>query len=228
MITHKGFIDWETYEMNQARIAKNTRPLPHKASGAIREGSALLQGLATCGRCGVASSGSTTGGKYSTPGYYCASNKVMEGRGEHCMRVGGVQIDQSVSDVFLDAITPAAVDACLLAEKNLESEHDTAISQWQLQLERLRYEADRAERRYRTVEPENRLVARTLETQWELCLGKLKDAEKEFERKQKAKAHKVDARSAHLYSQPWRRLRASLASTYNYLSRQKRTSPITS
>jgi hypothetical protein len=90
-----------------------------------------------------------------------------------------------VSDAFLDAITPAAIDACLLAEKNLEADHDATISQWRLQLERLRYEADRAERRYRIVEPENRLVARTLETQWESCLVKLKDAEKEFERKQK-------------------------------------------
>lgn len=181
---HKGFIDWETYEMNQARIAKNIRPLPHKASGTIREGSALLQGLATCGRCGRKLRVYYSG-KHSTPGYYCASNKVMEGRGEHCMRIGGVQIDQAVSDAFLDAITPAAIDACLLAEKNLEADHDATISQWRLQLERLRYEADRAERRYRTVEPENRLVARTLETQWESCLGKLKDAEKEFERKQK-------------------------------------------
>jgi DNA invertase Pin-like site-specific DNA recombinase len=181
---HKGFIDWETYEMIQARIAQNTRPLPHKASGAIREGSALLQGLATCGRCGRKLRVYYSG-KYSTPGYYCASNKVMEGRGEHCMRVGGVQIDQAVTDAFLDAITPAAVDACLLAEKNLDADHDAAVAQWQLQLERLRYEADRAERRYRTVEPENRLVARTLETQWESCLRKLKDSEEEFEHKQK-------------------------------------------
>jgi len=187
---HKGFIDWETYEMNQARISRNTRPLSHKASGAIREGSALLQGLATCGRCGRKLRVFYSG-KYSTPGYYCASNKVMEGRGEHCMRVGGVQIDQTVSDAFLDAITPGAVDACLLAEKNIEADRDAAISQWQLQLERLRYEADRAERRYRAVEPENRLVARTLETQWESCLGKLKDAEKEFERKQKQRPGKL-------------------------------------
>ena len=49
---HKGFIDWETYEMNQSRIAKNTRPLPHQAAGSIREGAALLQGIAKCGRCG--------------------------------------------------------------------------------------------------------------------------------------------------------------------------------
>lgn len=181
---HEGFIDWETYEMIQARIAKNTRPLPHKASGAIREGSALLQRLATCGVCGRRLRVFYSG-KHSTPGYYCASNKVMEGRGEHCMRVGGVRIDQAVTDAFLDALTPAAVDASLLAEKNLEADHDASVAQWQLQVERLRYEADRAERRYRSVEPENRLVARTLELQWESCLCKLKEAEKEFDRKQK-------------------------------------------
>jgi DNA invertase Pin-like site-specific DNA recombinase len=181
---HKGYIDWETYEMIQARIAKNTRPLAHKASGAIREGSALLQGLATCGKCGRKLRVYYRG-KHSAPGYYCASNRVMEGRAKHCMRVGGVRIDKAVTDAFLDAITPAALSACLLAEKNLEADHDEAVAQWQLQVERLRYEADRAKRRYHSVEPENRLVARTLETQWESCLCKLKDAEKELERKQK-------------------------------------------
>jgi DNA invertase Pin-like site-specific DNA recombinase len=181
---HKGFIDWETYEMIQARIAKNTRPLPHKASGAVREGSALLQGLATCGRCGRRLR-VYYHGKHSTPGYYCASNKIMAGRAQHCMRVGGVRIDRAVTDAFLSAITPAAIDAALLAEKNLEEDHEAAITQWELQIERLRYEAERAERRYRTVEPENRLVARTLESQWESSLRKLKEAEKEYEHKQK-------------------------------------------
>ena len=181
---HNGFIDWETYEMIQARIAKNTRPVAHQATGAIREGAALLQGLATCGKCGRRLRVYYQG-KHSTPGYYCAANKVMEGRAEYCMRVGGVKIDEAVTEAFLDAITPAAMEAALLAEKNLEANHDAAIAQWQLQVERLGYEADRAERRYRAVEPENRLVARTLETQWELCLSKLKDAEKELERRQR-------------------------------------------
>lgn len=181
---HNGFIDWETYEMIQARIAKNTRPVAHQATGAIREGAALLQGLATCGKCGRRLRVYYQG-KHSTPGYYCAANKVMEGRAEYCMRVGGVKIDEAVTEAFLDAITPAAMEAALLAEKNLEANHDAAIAQWQLQVERLGYEADRAERRYRAVEPENRLVARTLETQWELCLSKLRDAEKELERRQR-------------------------------------------
>lgn len=187
---HKGFIGWETYEMIQSRIAKNTRPLPHKASGAIREGSALLQGLATCGVCGRRLRVYYQG-RHSTPGYYCGSNRVMENRGKHCMRIGGVRIDQAVSDAFLEAITPAAVDAAILAEKNLKDNHDAALAQWQLQVERLRYEADRAERRYRAVEPENRLVVRTLESQWESCLRKLKDAQNEYDCQQRQRPAKL-------------------------------------
>lgn len=187
---HKGFIGWETYEMIQSRIAKNTRPLPHKASGAIREGSALLQGLATCGVCGRRLRVYYQG-RHSTPGYYCGSNRVMENRGKHCMRIGGVRIDQAVSDAFLEAITPAAVDAAILAEKNLKDNHDAALAQWRLQVERLRYEADRAERRYRAVEPENRLVVRTLESQWESCLRKLKGAQNEYDRQQRQRPAKL-------------------------------------
>ena len=103
------------------------------------------------------------------------------------MRVGGVKIDEAVANAFLEAITPAAMDAALLAEKNIETDYDAAIEQWRLQIERFRYEADRAHRRYAAVEPENRLVARTLETQWELCLSKLKNAERELECRQKQK-----------------------------------------
>ena len=181
---HKGFIDWKTYEMNQARIAKNTRPVPHKTTGAIREGAALLQGLATCGKCGRRLKVYYQG-KNSSPGYYCAANNILEGRAKYCMRVGGVKIDNVVADAFLNAITPAAMDAILLAEKNIEAEHDAALNQWRLHIERLQYEADKAERRFQAVEPENRLVARTLENQWETCLHQLQAAKNEFEQCQR-------------------------------------------
>jgi hypothetical protein len=179
---HKGFIDWETYEMIQARIAKNTRPVAHTATGAIREGAALLQGLATCGKCGRRLKVYYQG-KYSTPGYYCAANNIVEGRAKHCMRIGGVKIDDAVATIFLEAITPAAMEAVILAEKNVDADHDAALAQYQLQIERLQYETERAERRYRAVEPENRLVARTLEAQWERCLNQLNDAKRELDRR---------------------------------------------
>jgi DNA invertase Pin-like site-specific DNA recombinase/predicted DNA-binding transcriptional regulator AlpA len=195
---HKGFIDWETYEMIQDRISKNTRPVSHQASGAIREGSALLQGLATCGQCGRRLKVYYQG-RNSSPGYYCAANKVMAGRAKYCMRVGGVKIDEAIAESFLEAISPAAIKAALLAEKNIETDHDAALEQWRLQVERLRYEADRAERRFRTVEPENRLMARTLENHWEKCLNKLQDAENEFDRrKNKRPSRLTSEQSAHI------------------------------
>ncbi|WP_300465199.1 recombinase family protein [Desulfobacula sp.] len=181
---HKGFIDWKTYKMIQARIAKNIRPVPHKTTGAVREGAALLQGIATCGKCGRRLRVYYQG-KNSTPGYYCAANNVVEGRAKYCMRIGGLKVDTIVADTFLNAITPSAMDAVLLAEKNIEADHDAGLDQWRLQIERLRYEADKAERRFQAVEPENRLVARTLENQWEICLNKLRVAENELEQHQR-------------------------------------------
>ena len=180
---HQSFINWETYEMNQSRIAKNTHPAPHQSAGAIREGSALLQGIATCGRCGRRLRVYYQG-KHSTPGYYCAANNIVNGRGMFCLRVGGLRIDQAVAHAFLDAVAPAGIEAALVAEKNIEAGHEADTAQWRLQVERSRYEAERAERRYRSVEPENRLVARTLEAQWESRLSELAAAEAELVRRQ--------------------------------------------
>jgi DNA invertase Pin-like site-specific DNA recombinase len=180
---HKGFIDWNTYEMNQRRIAANTHPTAHQAAGAIREGTALLQGIATCGRCGRRLRVYYQG-RCSTPGYYCTANTLANGRGLHCLRVGGVQIDQAVCRAFLETVAPAGIEAALLAEKNFEADQQADLNQWRLQVERARYEVQRAERRYRAVEPENRLVARTLEAHWEQRLNELSAAEAELARHQ--------------------------------------------
>lgn len=180
---HEGFIDWTTYEKNQERLAKNTRPGPHKAGGAVREGAALLQGLATCGQCGRRLRVYYQG-KNSTPGYHCPGHTLANGRAYYCMRVGGRRIDDAVAKVFLDAIAPAGIEAALLAEANLETDHDAALKQWRVQVERARYEAERAERQFKAVEPENRLVARGLETEWEKRLRDLANAEAELARRE--------------------------------------------
>jgi hypothetical protein len=103
----------------------------------------------------------------------------------YCLNVGGVQIDQTVVDAFLRALTPAALEATELALQQLETNHDAALTQWRLAVERARYESARAERQYRAVEPENRLVARGLETEWEKRLRDLAAAEAELERREK-------------------------------------------
>ena len=91
-----------------------------------------------------------------------------------------MQIDAAVAAALLAALTPAGVQAALAAAEALEHDHDAALAQWRLQLERARYEAERAERRYRAVEPEHRLVARGLEREWEQALHALAAAEAEL------------------------------------------------
>jgi DNA invertase Pin-like site-specific DNA recombinase/uncharacterized protein YndB with AHSA1/START domain len=189
---HPGFIDWATFQANQARLDSNTRPKPHQSGGAVREGSALLQGLVTCGHCGRRLHVHYRG-RNSAPGYHCAGKDLVAGRGVYCLNVGGMVIEQAVVHSFLEAITPAAIEAVRLSVEQLASNHDAALSQWRLEVERARYEAERAERRYRSVEPENRLVARGLEADWEKRLRDLTSAEAELRRREQQRPQALDA-----------------------------------
>jgi hypothetical protein len=187
---HPGFIDWASFQANQSRLDSNTRPQPHQAGGAVREGSALLQGLVSCGHCGRRLHVHYRG-RHSAPGYHCAGKDLVNGRGVYCLNIGGMIIEQAVANAFLEAVTPAAVEATMLSVQQLQANHDAALSQWRLEVERTRYEAARAERRYRAVEPENRLVARGLETEWENRLRDLAAAETELRRREQQRPNTI-------------------------------------
>ena len=186
---HEGFIDWDTYLGNQARIGSNIRPEAHQpGTGALREGCALLQGLVTCGTCGRKLSIYYDGERKATPGYYCTgTGQLVDGRGTRHLRVGGVAIDAAVTALFLTALAPSAAQACLEAAQQLEDGHDAALAQWRRQVETARYAVTRAERRYQAVDPENRLVARGLENAWETALRHLADAETELSQREAAR-----------------------------------------
>ena len=122
------------------------------------------------------------------PNYYCqGSAELVDGRGSRHMNVGGQGIDAAVAAAFLAALQPAALHACLQAAEQLEHGHDAALDQHRRQVEQARYQAVKAERRYRAVDPENRLVARGLETEWNTALQQLADAEAELARRQTAR-----------------------------------------
>lgn len=180
---HPGFIDWQTYEANRERIARNTRRGPHKVGGAVREGSALLQSLASCGHCGRRLH-THYRGRNSAPGYHCPGKILVEGRGVYCLNVGGIQIDEAVTQAFIAALEPAKLAATLAAAERLEADRETSLKQWRLGVERASYEASRAERRYRAVDPDNRLVARGLEREWEESLSALEAAKTELARRE--------------------------------------------
>ena len=188
---HEGYVDWPTFEANQVRLAANTHPQPHRAgAGVLREGAALLQGLAVCGHCGRKLH-THYRGRQQAPGYHCSNKGIVNGRGVYCLNVGGVQIDAAVAEAFLSAIAPAGLRAAVQAAEQLQADHDGALAQWHLAVERAEYDAQRAERRYRSVDPENRLVARGLETQWEESLRALQHARAELTHRQQQRPHAV-------------------------------------
>src|SRR5690349_10026300 len=156
---HPGFTDWDTYQANQARIGANIRPQASQpGTGAVREGSALLQGLATCGTCGRKLAVFYRGPAKTVPNYYCqGSAELVNGRGSRHMNVGGQAIDAAAAAAFLAALQPAAMQACLAAAAELEAGHDAALDQHRRQVEQARCHAARAERRHRAVAPDHRL-----------------------------------------------------------------------
>jgi DNA invertase Pin-like site-specific DNA recombinase len=190
---HQGYIDWSTYEANRIRISANTHPRPHQSgSGAVREGSALLQGLAVCGHCGRKLQTHYTG-HTASPGYHCAGKNIVNGRGIYCLNVGAVQIDDAVAQAVLAALAPLGIQAALAAAERIEADHDGALAQWRLAVERAGYEAQRAERRYRAIDPDNRLVARGIEAEWESCLRELEKAKAELARREQLRPRTLSA-----------------------------------
>ena len=177
---HTAYISWERYLKNQERIRGNQTMVSGEQNhgGPAREGRALLQGLARCGDCGrrmyVNFGGNTKGAKGRTPQYVCKINGETNGP-RYCQVVGGQRIDAAVIEVFLAATEPANVEVALEAEKLARLDRANSARVWQLQIEKAEYEAERAERQYQSVEPENRLVARTLERHWNERLETLRE-----------------------------------------------------
>jgi hypothetical protein len=134
---HPGYSAWATYDANQARLASTTHPQPHQGGGALREGTALLHSLATCGPCGRRLR-THYRGRHTTPGYHCAGQASGNGRGVSCLNGGGVPIDAAVPQACLDALEPAGLQAALRAAQQREADHAAARAQGRLAVERAR------------------------------------------------------------------------------------------
>jgi hypothetical protein len=131
---HQGFIDWSTYEANRIRISANTHPQPHQSGGgAMREGTALLQGLAVCGHCGRKLSTHYTG-RTASPGYHCAGKRIVNERGLYCLNVGAIQIDDAVAQAVLTALAPLGIEAAISAAERIEvGRWRSGASRWSAQ-----------------------------------------------------------------------------------------------
>ncbi|MGW3068760.1 recombinase family protein [Streptomyces sp. NPDC001130] len=174
---HTGFITWEKYETNTAKLRANWRHPREQAGGAIREGRALLQGLLRCGWCGRIMQTGYSGTKGNCPRYVCARAKQLYAGEKVCQSVGGIRLEQTILNELFTVLQPAALTATAQALAEADARHQQNLSVFQLAVERTRFEAERALRQFNNVEPENRLVARTLEKTLEEKLAAVRTAE---------------------------------------------------
>ncbi len=176
---HPSYISWEQFRHNQQVLDDNRTWRPEEHRGAAREGSALLQGIVLCGSCGrrmnvrYLSDG-------TTPSYECRQAHAQLAE-KTCQTMRGDGIDQVVATCFLEAIQPAHLAVSLSTLDQLEARAKQLDRQWQLRLERAQYEADLARRRYMAVDPDNRLVARSLERDWNEQLTEAERFQREYE-----------------------------------------------
>jgi len=178
---HPGYIGWEEFMENQRRLANNINRYEAGHSGVPRKGGALLQGLAVCGRCGRRMSLRYSGPAGDYPVYTCRADRDQDG-GPLCQEVRALPVDAHVESILLEALTPDQIAIAIAALGQIEEETRQLERQWTLRRERARYEAERARRQYDAVEPENRLVARSLERVWEEKLRVAEAIEQDYER----------------------------------------------
>jgi DNA invertase Pin-like site-specific DNA recombinase len=186
---HPGYITWPEHEENLAQLRSNAAAYgADRRHGPPREGPALLQGLAVCGRCG----GRMTIRYYARhgetlPQYTCQAEGIKRAE-PPCQRVLGADVDQVIGELLVETMSPLALEVALSVQDELASRADDADKLRRQQVERARYEAELAQRRYLRVDPDNRLVAATLEAEWNNKLRALDAAQDDYERQREADA----------------------------------------
>ena len=186
---HPGYISWDQYETNQKLLLANaTAHGQDRAAGPAREGTALLQGLAICARCG-----NRMTVRYHTrrgievPDYQCMRRCIDDGA-PRCQTVPGGAVDAAIGQLLLDTLTPHALEVALTVQTELDTRAADADALRRGHVERARHRADLARRRYLAVDPDNRLVADSLEADWNDALRTLQTAREDYERASAAAA----------------------------------------
>jgi DNA invertase Pin-like site-specific DNA recombinase len=172
---HPAYVSWERYLENRSTLRDNSTQF-QPSRGAPRQGAGLLQGLVVCGRCGC-----RMHVQYGRPSaaYICDTRHRRYGE-PLCQSLTIDHVDCAITEAFLQVIGPAQIEAALVLAEELERDRVAIERQWELRLERARYEAERAFRQYDLCEPENRLAARELEGRWNEKLRAVAEVEAEY------------------------------------------------
>lgn len=172
-----AYITWERYLQNRERIKQNRNRFD--CQGAPRSGVTLLSGLLACGNCGRRMQ--TYYHAHGKAQYGC-SHRELTGLEPRCPGLAARVVDDLVAQQVLRALEPAAIELSIRAQADVEQERKRLEKHWQQRRQRARYDTELAERRYQAVDPENRLVAGTLEKRWEELLAQEKQLQEEYDR----------------------------------------------
>jgi hypothetical protein len=180
---HPGYLTFDQFEINQQLLLTNAQAHGRdRAAGPAREGPALLQGLVICGRCGRRMTV-----RYHTrrgveiPDYQWVREAIQDGA-PRCQTVPGAGVDAAIGQLLIDSVTPLALEVALTVQAELEARAEDADQLRRTHVERARHRAELARRRYLAVDPDNRLVADTLEADWNDALRTLRTAQDAYER----------------------------------------------
>ena len=192
--SHGAYIRWEEYERNLQRLRQNAQAIGFdRRQSPPREGPALLQGLILCGKCGRRMTlryHCRRGGL--CPEYVC-QRKGIENAEPVCQRIPGADVDRVLSDLLLEMVNPITLDVALTVQQELQSRLDESDRLRKQQVERARYEAELAQRRYLRVDPDNRLVADSLEADWNQKLRTLAEVQQEYEQRREQDRQRFNA-----------------------------------
>jgi excisionase family DNA binding protein len=188
---HQGLIAWEHFERIQKQLMGNASKAAMIGPGAAREGTALLQGLAYCGRCGRRMAVAYCGDGRRFGQFVCRSQWKERGTEFFCQVLGGRQIEETVVRLFLQAIEPAGVEVALRALDGLQQEHERVAKHWSQQIEHAEYEAGQARGRYEAVDAANRLVAAELERRWNDAMATAANVRREAEERMRQCARQL-------------------------------------
>lgn len=190
---HPGYITWDEYEENLQRIKDNAiayNNIDRKTPP--REGLCLLQGIAICGKCGQRM---TIRYKYrrqgrTDPVYLCQRSRIEKGV-PNCQYIPGACVDEAIGDLLIESVTPLTLEVALEVQRELESRFNEADKLRKQQVERAEYEANLARRRFMQVDPDNRLVADTLEAEWNTALRQLSEVQENYEKQRQLDSTKL-------------------------------------
>jgi DNA invertase Pin-like site-specific DNA recombinase len=184
---HPGYISWEEFERNEKTLRDNVAGWSPTGRGRMpREGTALLQGRLICGRCGARMRVRYQKQRTTLAPYYICTEEVVRRAGTLCQSIRGRDIDAAIGSLLLDTVAPAALEVAMAVRDEIAGRIKQADQLRTSQLERARYEAELARRRYLKVDPDNRLVADSLEADWNARLRSLDTLQQEHERQRKA------------------------------------------